>query len=285
MATTSKRTRLVGDLGLPWANVVSEMVLAYLWVADWRSAERVCRALARQVKQYARRFPPWHAVRCLLPLKTPTTAESSAWITARHREQEATETWFACTKDKLASRQQSVWESLHAVELRVSWWAGRKDGQYRPIQFATIHVVVDLLRDSTLDVHDRIVEKVGGPIAPSGSVIGCNGMPDQRVNFRNEAPMWSCHPSIQDFDRLRVALQSKHVPDTVVHVKWLNDSGYEVWISLDDTLETVERYIIAIMGHPEDIYLKVGPHMDRQATLRSLGVQSHSTIYMYRRLR
>ena len=275
--STVKRTR-VGDplSALPWANVVSEMVLAYLWVADWRSAERVCRALARQVKQYARRFHPWHAVRCLLPPKTLAT-RSSVWMHARYTGQEVVERVYACTKHELDRHQQRLWKLLHAFELSVSWWAGEKDSRDIPVNcFTTIRVVIDMVRDSATDVCTRIVHQVDWPIAPNGSAIG-KQWPWHHVNFSNAAPLWQCHPSVRYFDSLRVALQSQYVPDAIVNAK-LHGVVHPVQVSLNDTFATFERYLAAILGQPNHVKLRVAHRTMRRGNVLRLYVQSGSTI-------
>ena len=268
------------------------MILAYLWVADWMNAERVCRALRRHMLQYVRRLPnPWHAVRCLLPPKTPTNA-LSAWIRALHSEQDTVEAKWTLHKYKLAVRQRYVWNMLYDDTLVVYQW---KHGEYETTNAfgdpsSRFVIKVDKVRTTTAELRNRIVQHSGQPLAPCGKVTGdLHSMTlhfhDAYFSFDRPGTLWSSHPTINSFAHLQVAVQSNNVADTIVYCT-LSGGGqtYAVQISLHDTFSTLARYLAAVRGMPmrnTSYFVFQGRPMNAAWSLHGVGAKPNEPIHVH----
>ena len=298
-AKTNKRARLevaaptTRQSRLPWAGDVTGMILAYLWVYDWQCMERVCCTLRRHVLQYVRRFPPWHAVRRLLPPKTHENAHS-AWVRSMYERQDtlqATAKW-PMYKDVLELNERHVWNRLHNQELTICRWRGARTKNGQPVRFNDdiIWIRVDMCHATAADLHDLIAQQWHRPLAPNGRLTWhTNSHEDGKgwanLSFRDTTPLWSSHPTVKSFEHLCVAFQSEHVPDTTV-LCTLGRSVYPVLISLDDTFETLEHYLAAVGGQVLDLYFTVqGKVMDTTWSLRRVGVKPNDIIRICPRLR
>ena len=267
------------------------MILAYLWVSDWIHVERVCHALRGHVLRHVRRVPdPWHAVRCLLPPRTPDNAHS-AWVRELHATQDLYESVRECTKTSLGNRQRIVWNGLHAATLVVYQWNHGEAVLNDSVDpYSRFEVKVDMLRTTTAELRDQIVKAGGHSLAPYGRVTWIRD-PYGEVggwdfSFETHPGMlWSSHPEVKSFAHLHVAIQSKHTPVSTVYCTVSGSlQRYAVKVSQDDMFATLARYLAAVRGMPMSYtayFVVRGRPMNINWSLHGCGVMPNETIHVH----